>query len=115
MTKLFCALIAGFIATSSFAASHVGAPMAGAAPVEAMRAGDPKPEAAAQAKVDARKAASMGTMQKGMPAMQPEAMKSRSDMAESKAEMKKMKKMKKAKVGKKNSTDAQMKRDAAKL
>ena len=90
----------------------VGAPMAGAAPVEAMRAGDPNPEAAAQAKVDARKAASMGTMQKGMPAMQPEAMKSGSDMAESKAEMKKMKK---AKVGKKNSTDAQMKRDAAKL
>ena len=68
MTKLFCALIAGFIGTSSFAASPVGAPMAGAAPGEAMRAGDPNPETAAQAK-----------------------------------------------VGKKNSTDAQMKRDAAKL
>jgi hypothetical protein len=105
MNKLFAALIAGLIASSSFAASHVGAPMAGAAPMEAMKPGDPKPEAAAQAKVDARKEASMT-------AMQPEAMTAGSEKAEARAEMKKHKK---AKIGKKNSTDAQMKRDAEKL
>jgi hypothetical protein len=113
MNKLFAALIAGLIASSSFAASHVGAPMAGAAPMEAMKPGDPKPEAAAQAKVDARKEASMDKMQKGrMTAMQPEAMTAGSEKAEARAEMKKHKK---AKIGKKNSTDAQMKRDAEKL
>jgi hypothetical protein len=113
MTKLFAALIAGLIATSSFAASHVGAPMAAGTPNEAMKAGDAKAEAAAQAKVDARKDAATDTMPKGhMAAMQPEAMKPHSEKAEAKAEMKKRRK---AKIGKKNSTDVQMKRDAAKL
>ena len=109
MNKLLAVLIAGLFATASFAASHVGAPMAGGAAKnmpEAMKPGDAKPEAAAQAKVDAR--AKTGDKS----AMQPEAMKSGSDVAESKAEMKKAKK---AKIGKKNSTDEQMKRDAAKL
>ena len=109
MNKLLAVLIAGLFATASFAASHVGAPMAGGAAKtmpEAMKAGDAKPEAAAQAKVDAK--AKTGDKS----AMQPEAMKAGDSKAEDRAEMKKAKK---AKIGKKNSTDEQMKRDAAKL
>ena len=108
MNKLLALLLASMFATASFAAAHTGAaPMTSAAnpkPLEAMKAGDPKPEAAAQAKVDAK----LKTGDKS--AMQPEAMAQGSDKAKSKAEMKK-----KAKVGKKNSTDEQMKKDAAKL
>jgi hypothetical protein len=114
MTKLFAALFAGLIATSSFAASHAGAPMSTAPatsaanpmPAEAMKAGDPKAEAAAQARVDARTPAG------DKAAMQPEAMKSGSAKAQASADAKAAKK---ARIGKKNSTDDQMKRDAAKL
>ena len=109
MNKLLALLLASLFVTSSFAAAHMGAPATSAAnpnPIEAMKSGDPKAEAAAQAKVDAK--TSMGDKT----AMQPEAMKSGSTKAQANAEMKKAKK---AKVGKKNSTDDQMKRDAAKL
>ena len=108
MNKLFAVLLAGFFATGSFAASHAGAPMtaASAKSVEAMKAGDPKAEAAAQAKVDAK------TKTGDKSAMQPEAMAQGSDKAKAKAEAKHAKK---AKTGKKNSTDEQMKKDAAKL
>lgn len=109
MNKLLAMLIAGLLSTSSFAAAHAGAPMTSPAsptPAEAMKAGDPKAEAAAQSKVDAR------TSTGDKSAMQPEAMKTGSDKAQAKADMKKAKK---AKTGKKNSTDAQMKKDAAKL
>lgn len=109
MNKRLALLLVSLFATASFAASHVGAPMAGDTSKtmpEAMKSGDAKSEAAAQAKVDAR--AKTGDKS----AMQPEAMKSGSDMAQSKADMKKAKK---AKVGKKHSTDDQMKKDAAKL
>ena len=110
MNKLLALLLASLFSTLSFAAAHTGAaPMTSAAnpkPLEAMKPGDPKPEAAAQAKVDAR----MKTGDKT--AMQPEAMAQGSEKAQAKAEMKKAKK---AKVGKKNSTDEQMKKDAAKL
>jgi hypothetical protein len=109
MTKLLAVLLASLFATGAFAASHMGtAPATSAAnpkPMEAMKAGDPKAEAAAQAKVDAK--TSMGDKK----AMQPEAMAQGSEKAQSKAEMKKT--MKKAK--KKNSTEDQMKKDAAKL
>lgn len=108
MNKLLALLLASVFATASFAASHMGAaPMTSAAnpkPEEAMKAGDPKAQAAAQAKVDAK----MKTGDKT--AKQPEAMAAGSEKAQAKAEMKK-----KAKVGKKNSTDEQMKKDAAKL
>ncbi|MES2634991.1 MAG: hypothetical protein V4669_18640 [Pseudomonadota bacterium] len=83
--------------------------MTGAAaskPMEAMKAGDPKAQDAAQAKVDAR-------MQAGdKSAKQPEAMKAGSEKAQAKAEAKKDAKVK---AGKKNSTDAQMATDAKKL
>ena len=109
MTKLLAVLLASLFATGAFAASHMGtAPATSAAnpkPMEAMKAGDPKAEAAAQAKVDAK--TSMGDKK----AMQPEAMAQGSEKAQSKAEMKNG--MKKAK--KKNSTEDQMKKDAAKL
>ncbi len=109
MTKFLSLLLVSAFATASFAASHVGAPMAGGASKtmpEAMKSGDPKAEAAAQANVDAK------TKVGDKSAMQPEAMKSGDTMAQSKAEMKKAKK---AKTGKKNSTDEQMKKDAGKL
>ncbi len=109
MNKPLSLLLVSLFATASFAASHVGAPMADGTSKtmpEAMKAGDPKAEAAAQSKVDAK--AKMGDKS----AMQPEAMKSGDSTAQSKAEMKKAKK---AKTGKKNSTDDQMKKDAAKL
>ncbi|MDB5947659.1 MAG: hypothetical protein JWQ33_2685 [Ramlibacter sp.] len=109
MTKRLALLLVSLVATASFAASHVGAPMPGGTSKtmpEAMKAGDAKAEAAGQAKVDAR------TMTGDKSAMQPEAMKSGDAKAQSKAEMKKAKK---AKIGKKNSTDAQMNKDAAKL
>jgi hypothetical protein len=111
MNKLLALLLASLFATGAFAASHMGttAPATSAAnpmPAEAMKAGDPKAEAAAQAKVDAK--ASMGDKK----AMQPEAMKSGDAKAETKAEAKVAKK---AKTGKKNSTDEQMKKHAAKL
>ena len=104
MTKLFAVLFAGFIATSSFAASHVGAPMAAASAgkMEAQKVGDPKAEAAAQSKVDAR------VQSPSKSAMQPEAQMSGSTKVSAK-------KHHKAKIGKKNSTDAQMSKDAAKL
>jgi hypothetical protein len=104
MNKLLATVLATLFATGAFAAAHTGAPMSGAKPVEAMKAGDPKSEAAAQAKVDAK------TKTGDKSAMQPEAMAQGSEKAQAKAEMKK-----KAKVGKKNSTDDQMKKDAAKL
>jgi hypothetical protein len=108
MTKLLALLLASVFATASFAAAHMGtAPATSAAnpkPMEAMKAGDPKAEAAAQAGVEAKGKTGDKT------AMQPEAMKSGSDKAQSKADMKK-----KAKVGKKNSTEDQMKKDGAKL
>jgi hypothetical protein len=100
MNKLLSLLLASLFASLSFAASHTGAPMA-----EAMKAGDPKAEAAAQAKVDAR------TRMGDKSAMQPEAMKSGSDKAQANAEMKKARKKSKPA----NSTDEQMKKDAAKL
>jgi hypothetical protein len=109
MNKRLSLLLVSLFATASFAASHVGAPMAGDTSKtmpEAMKSGDAKSEAAAQAKVDAR------TKTGDKSAMQPEAMKSGDAKSESRAEMKKAKK---AKVGKKNSTDEQMKKDAAKL
>jgi uncharacterized membrane protein len=108
MNKLLTVLLASLFATGAFAASHMGtAPATSAAnpkPVEAMKPGDAKAEAAAQAKVDAR---TMGTDKK---ATQPEAMAQGSEKAQAKAESKK-----KAKTGKKNSTDEMMKKDAAKL
>lgn len=113
MNKLLTMLLASLFATVSFAASHTGAPMTNAPmtsaanpkPLEAMKAGDAKPEAAAQAKVDAK------TQMGNKTAMQPEAMKSGSDKAQAKAEMKKTSK----KAKKSRSTDEQMKKDAAKL
>lgn len=109
MNKLLALLLASLFATASFAASHMGtAPATSAAnpkPMEAMKAGDPKAEAAAQAKVDAR--TTMGDKK----AMQPEAMAQGSEKAQAKAEMKKANK----KAHKKNSTEEQMKRDGAKL
>jgi hypothetical protein len=109
MNKLLALLLASAFATVSFAASHTGAaPMTSAAnpkPVEAMKAGDPKAQAAAQAKVDAKMQAGDKT------AKQPEAMAAGSEKAQAKAEMKKNAKVSK----KKNSTDEQMKKDAAKL
>jgi hypothetical protein len=113
MNKLLALLLASLFATASFAASHTGAPMTNAPatsaahpkPMEAMKAGDAKAEAAAQAKVDAR--TSMGDKT----AMQPEAMKAGSEKAQSRAEMKKAAK----KAKKRHSTDDQMKKDAAKL
>ncbi|MFC5496839.1 hypothetical protein ACFPOE_04770 [Caenimonas terrae] len=109
MNKLLALLLASLFATASFAASHMGAaPMTSAAnpnPTEAMKAGDAKAEAAAQAKVDARMKIGDKT------AMQPEAMKAGDAKAQANAEMKKAKKVAK----KKNSTDEQMKKDAAKL
>ena len=108
MNKLLAVLLASLFATGAFAASHMGtAPATSAAnpmPQEAMKSGDPKAEAAAQAKVDAK---AKGTDKK---AMQPEAMAQGSDKAKAKAEAKK-----KPQTGKKNSTDEQMKKDAAKL
>lgn len=109
MNKLLALLLTSLFATMSFGAAHTGAaPMTSAAnpkPMEAMKAGDPKAQAAAQAKVDAKVSTGDKT------AMQPEAMKSGSDKAQANAEMKKVKKVKKAK----RSTDDQMKKDAAKL
>ena len=93
MKKFLPLLLVSLFATASFAASHVGAPMAGDTSKtmpEAMKSGDAKSEAAAQSKVDAR--AKTGDKS----AMQPEAMKSGDSMAQSKSEMKKAKK---AKVG----------------
>ena len=102
MNKLIAILLSGLFATTTFAASHVGA-----APMpEAMKSGDAKSEAAAQAKVDAK--AKTGTKT----AMQPEAMKSGSDKAQAKAEAKHKKK---AHTGKKRSTDEQQAKDAKKL
>ncbi|MES2786702.1 MAG: cell envelope biogenesis protein TolA [Pseudomonadota bacterium] len=109
MSKLITVLLASLFATSSFAAAHAGAPMTSAAaskPVEAMKAGDPKAQNAAQAKVDSRVA--LGDKS----AKQPEAMKAGSEKAQAKAEAKKNAKVK---SGKKNSTDAQMASDAKKL
>lgn len=113
MNKLLALLLASLFATASFAASHTGAPMttapatsaANPQPLEAMKAGDPKAQAAAQAKVDAK--TSMGDKT----AKQPEAMKSGSEKAQAAAEARKAKKVAKAK----RSTDDQMKKDAAKL
>ena len=103
MNKRLALLLVSLFATASFAASHVAAPMTGDKTMpEAMKSGDAKSEAAAQAKVDSR--AKTGDKA----AMQPEAMKSGSDTP---TPMKK----KKAKVGKKNPTDEQMNKDAAKL
>lgn len=109
MKKLLALLITGIFATGAFAAAHMGttAPATSAAnpnPSEAMKAGDPKAQAAAQAKVDAK----VKTGDKK--AVQPEAMAQGSEKAQAKAEAKK-----KAKSGKKNSTDEQMKKDATKL
>ena len=110
MNKLLTVLLASLFATGAFAAAHMGttAPATSAAnpmPTEAMKAGDPKPEAAAQAKVDAKKG--MGDKK----AMQPEAMAQGSEKAQARAEMKKAAK----KAKKKASTEDQMKKDAAKL
>lgn len=110
MTKLLAVLLASLFATGAFAAAHTGttAPATSAAnpmPTEAMKAGDPKAEAAAQAKVDAKKG--MGDKK----AMQPEAMAQGSEKAQARAEMKKAAK----KAKKKASTEDQMKKDAAKL
>src|SRR3954463_8633647 len=58
MNKLLALLITGLLASGAFAAAHMGtAPATSAAnpmPAEAMKAGDPKAEAKAQAKVDAK-------------------------------------------------------------
>ena len=99
MNKPLAVLLASLFATGAFAASHMGTTQP-----EAMKSGDPKAEAAAQSKVDAKA--------KGMDnkAMQPEAMAQGNDKSKAKAEAKA-----KPKTGKKNSTDEQMKKDAAKL
>ncbi len=109
MSKLITVLLASLFATSSFAAAHMGAPMtspAASKPLEAMKAGDAKTQAAGQAKVDARMAGGDKS------AKQPEAMKAGSEKAQANAEAKKNAKVK---SGKKNSTDAQMASDAKKL
>ena len=99
MTKLLTLLLAGLAATTTFAASHSGAAMP-----EAMKSGDAKAQAAAQDKVE--KKAKGVTPSTNM----PEAMKPGSEKAQAAAE-----KNAKPKVGKKNSTDEQMARDAKKL
>ena len=114
MNKLLAVLLASLFATGAFAAAHTGttAPATSAAnpmPTEAMKAGDPKAEAAAQAKVDAKKG--MGGGMGDKKAMQPEAMAQGSEKAQARAEMKKAAK----KAKRKASTEDQMKKDAAKL
>ena len=101
MSKLFAVLLAGLFATGAFAQTPAAAPMP-----EAMKQTNPKGEAAAQAKVDAK-----GTSAKKS-AKQPEAMAQNSPKAAAAAEAKVAKK---AKTGKKNSTDEQMGKDAKKL
>ena len=99
MNKLLALLLTSVFASVTFAAAHTTAPMTSAAnpkPEEAMKAGSEK----AQAKVDAKVTTGDKT------AMQPEAMKAGSEKAQAKADMKKDGK---AKVGKKASTDEQMK------
>ena len=102
MTKLLALLVAGLFASGAFAQ----APASAAKPVEAMKSANPKGEAAAQAKVDAK--AKTGDKS----AKQPEAMKAGSEKAQAKAEAKVEAK---AKTGKKNSTDEQMSKDTKKL
>lgn len=109
MNKLLAILLSAFFATGAFAASHAGAPMAASSATtmpEAMKSGDAKAQAAAQAKVD--KKAKTGSKA----ASQPEAMKSGDAKAEAAAQAKVDKK---AKTGTKNSTEEQMKSDAKKL
>ena len=101
MKNLLSLLLTTVFAASAFAAAHTGAPMP-----EAMKSGNPKAEAAAQAKVDAKVKTGDKT------AAQPEAMKTGSDKAQAKAEAKKAAK---AKTAKKGSTDEQMAKDAKKL
>jgi len=95
MNQLVPLLLSSLFALSAFAQ-----------PIEAMKPGDPKAEAAAQAKVDARPAS------RSKAAKQPEANRSTNDRAVAVAESRKAKK---ARIGKKNSTAAQMERDRAKL
>ncbi len=102
MTKLFAALLVSLFATGAFAASHAG----GAPMPEAMKQTNPKGEAAAQAKVEAK------GMAADKSAKQPEAMAQGSDKAKAAAEAKAATK---AKTGKKNSTDEMMGKDAKKL
>jgi hypothetical protein len=109
MNKLLALLLSSIFATTAFAASHAGAPAApGTATTmpEAMKAGDPKAQAAAQAKVDARPKSGENT------AKPSEAMKAGNAKAEAAAQAKVDKK---AKTGKKNSTDEQMANDVKKL
>jgi hypothetical protein len=109
MNKVMTLLLASVFVTASFAASHMGAPMTGASAAkmpEAQTQGSAKPKAAAEARHEAKTHGTDPT------AKQPEAMKSGSDKAQAKAEAKHLKK---AHTGKKNSTDEQMKKDAAKL
>ncbi len=101
MSKLFAVLLAGLFATGAFAQTPAAAPMP-----EAMKQTNPKGEAAAQAKVDAK--ASVPSKA----AKQPEAMAQGNTKAAAAAEAKVAKK---AKTGKKNSADAQMAKDAKKL
>lgn len=106
MIKFFAAILLATCSSFSFAAAHAGAPMSGAAPVEAMKAGDAKAQAAGQAKVDARPTTG------NKAATQPEAMKAGDAKSQMVAEKKKASKPKKAK---KASADAQMATDAKKL
>ena len=80
--------------------------MMGDKPVEAMKAGDPKAQAAAQAKVDARP--QVGDKS----AMQPEAMKAGSENAKAAGERKKNAR---PDIATKKSSGERMKKDAAKL
>jgi hypothetical protein len=108
MSKLLAIALSALFATSSFAASHAGAPMTGAsAPMEAQKAGSPKAQAAAQAKTDAK--AQMGDKS----ATQPQAQMAGSEKAQANAGMKKKAKHKKS--HKSRSTATQMNKDAQKL
>jgi hypothetical protein len=107
MSKLLAIALSALFATSSFAASHAGAPMSGAsAPMEAQKAGSEKAQAAAQGKTDAK--APMGDKS----AMQPQAQMAGSEKAQANAGMKKKAKHKSHKS---RSTAAQMNKDAQKL
>lgn len=95
MYKFFPILVSGLFAVSAYGQA-----------VEAMKAGDPKAEAAAQAKVDARPSTPSRA------AHQPEANRHTNEQAVKSAEARKAKK---PQIGKKNSTAVQMARDRAKL
>lgn len=95
MHKFIPLLLSGLFATGAFAQA-----------TEAMKSGNPKAEAAAQAKVDARSSI------RSAAAHQPEANRSTNERAVAVAEAKKAKK---PKIGNQNSAAARIASDAAKL